>query len=141
VSSIPIAEGLFTWPDDESRLIGSCCTSCGTTTFPKQQSCPKCAGSDTVEQLLSRIGTLWSYTVQGFRPKPPYNGPAEFEPYGVGYVELPGEVMVETRLTENDPDVLEIGETMELVVVPYRRDDEGNDVVTFAFKRASRKEG
>lgn len=94
-----------------------------------------------MEQVLSRIGTLWSYTVQGFRPKPPYNGPAEFEPYGVGYVELPGEVMVETRLTENDPDVLEIGETMELVVVPYRRDDEGNDVVTFAFERASRKEG
>ena len=27
----------------------------------------------------------------------------EFEPYGVGYVELPGEVRVEARLTESDP--------------------------------------
>ena len=90
-----------------------------------------------MDQLLSRTGTLWSYTVQGFRPKSPYNGPDEFEPYGVGYVELPGEVMVEARLTENDPDVLEIGDPMELVVVPFRRDDDGNDVVTFAFKRVA----
>ena len=27
----------------------------------------------------------------------------DFEPYGVGYVELPGEVRVEARLTEADP--------------------------------------
>jgi uncharacterized OB-fold protein len=141
VGCIPIAEGLFTWPDDAPRLIGSRCTSCGTTIFPKQQSCPKCAGPDTVEQLLSRSGTLWSYTVQGFRPKSPYNGPDEFEPYGVGYVELPGEVMVEARLTENDPDVLEVGDRMELVVVPFRRDDDGNDVVTFAFKRVAAGRG
>jgi uncharacterized protein len=140
VSSIPVAEGLFTWPSDAPRLIGSRCTACGTTTFPKQGSCPKCAGSDTEQQLLSRTGSLWSYTVQGFRPKEPYNGPEEFEPYGVGYVELPGEVMVEARLTENDPDALEIGAPMELVVVPFRRDDDGNDIVTFAFQVVGARE-
>jgi uncharacterized OB-fold protein len=134
VTSIPVAEGLFTWPSEEPRLIGSRCLACGTTTFPQQPSCPKCAGSATEERLLSRTGSLWSFTVQGFRPKSPYNGPDEFEPYGVGYVELPGEVMVEARLTESDPAALAIGAVMELDVVPFRRDEDGNDIVTFAFR-------
>ena len=55
-------------------------------------------------------------------------------PFGVGYVELPGEVKVEARLTESDPDVLRLGMEMELVVLPFRTDDDGNEVVTFAFR-------
>ena len=58
----------------------------------------------------------------------------EFEPYGVGYIELPGQVVVEARLTESDPDQLAIGSPMELVIVPFRHDDDGNEVVTFAFR-------
>ena len=53
-------------------------------------------------------------------------------PYGVGYVELADGVRIETRLTRMDG--LEIGIEMELVVVPFRTDDEGNEVVTFAFR-------
>ena len=41
---------------------------------------------------------------------------------------------VETRLTENDPEKLAHGMEMELVVVPFRTDDDGNEVVTFAFR-------
>jgi uncharacterized OB-fold protein len=133
--SHPVAEGLVTWPADEPRLIGSTCPACGTTTFPAQRTCPRCTGDGMEETLLHRTGTLWSYTVQGFRPpSPPYDGPEEFEPYGVGYIELPGQVIVEARLTENDPDRLEIGMRMELVVVPYRRDGAGDNVLTFAFR-------
>ena len=58
-------------------------------------------------------------------------------PFGVGYVELPGEVKVETRLTESDPDVLTLGMEMELMLVPFRTDDDGNEVVTFAFRPVS----
>ena len=56
----------------------------------------------------------------GFPPKsPPYPGTAgDFVPYGVGYVELPGQVRVEARLTESDPAKLRIGMEMELVLVP-----------------------
>ena len=41
---------------------------------------------------------------------------------------------METRLTECDPDVLANGMEMELVIVPFRTDDDGNEVVTFAFR-------
>ena len=56
-----------------------------------------------------------------------------FVPFGVGYVELPGQVRVETRLTECDPAALVEGMEMELAVIPSRTDDEGNEVVTFGF--------
>ena len=135
---LPVAEGLFTGPADEPRLIGGRCRSCGTITFPKQGSCPRCTGSEVEEHLLDRRGTLWTFTVQGFPPKPPYAGPEAFTPYGVGYVELAGQVLVESRLTEHDPARLAIGAEMELVIVPFRRDDSGNDVVTFAFRPVTR---
>jgi uncharacterized OB-fold protein len=123
----PVADGLFTWPADQPRLIGSRCRECGVVTFPAQRSCPRCTSVDVEERLLGRTGTLYTWTVQGFRPKPPSAGPEEFEPYGVGYVELPGEVLVETRLTVADPDRLRIGMAVELVVVPF------GDQVTYAF--------
>jgi uncharacterized OB-fold protein len=82
---------------------------------------------------LGRRGTLWTWTIQCFPPKsPPYAGTAEdFEPYGVGYVELPGEVRVEARLTEADPARLRIGMPMELVLVPAPGD---GGALTFAFR-------
>ncbi len=49
-------------------------------------------------------------------------------------MELPGEVKVEARLTENDPTRLQVGMEMELTVVPLALDEEGNEVVTFAFR-------
>jgi uncharacterized OB-fold protein len=137
MARVPVAEGIFTWPSDEPRLIGSRCRACAIVTFPAQRSCPRCASTEMDEQLLSRRGRLWAWTTQQFPPPaPPYAGPtgADFAPFGIGYVELPGEVKVETRLTTADPDALAPGMEMELVLVPFRTDDEGNEVVTFAFR-------
>ena len=136
-TAVPIAEGLFTWPSDQPSLIGASCRVCGTTTFPAQGSCPRCTAEEMEEQRLHRTGTLWSFTVQGFRPKDPYRGPTEFRPYGVGYVELAGQTIVESLLTTDDPGVLEIGMPMELVIVPFPTEAGGgdrDDVVTFAFR-------
>jgi uncharacterized OB-fold protein len=103
----------------EPVLLGSECRKCDTVTFPRQAACPRCTSTDVTERRLARRGTLWSWTIQRFRPKsPPYTGPEEFHPYGVGYIELPGEVRVEARLTEADPAKLEIGMEMELTLVP-----------------------
>lgn len=137
-SRIPVSEGVFTWPSDEPRLLGSRCVTCGNHTFPVQSGCPKCTGTETEVVELARRGTLWTWTVQGFPPKaPPYAGDADpktFRPFGVGYVELPGEVKVEARLTESDPERLHIGMEMELVIVPLAIDADGNEVVTYAFQ-------
>ncbi len=135
MARVPIAEGIFTWPSDEPRLIGSRCAACEIVTFPTQESCPRCAATEMAEHLLSRNGRLWAWTTQEVPPpSPPYAGPTgdAFVPYGVGYVELADDVRVETRLTETEG--LTTGMEMELVLVPFRVDDDGNEVVTFAFR-------
>lgn len=88
--------------------------------------------------LLSRHGTLWSWTVQRFRPKtPPYIGPdpATFRPYAVGYVEFPEGIIVEGRI---DVDVesgrLQIGTLMETTVIPLFTDCDGRPVQIYAFR-------
>jgi uncharacterized OB-fold protein len=126
-----VSDGLFVETGGEVRLIGSECERCGVVTFPRQGSCPRCTSTEVHERLLARRGTLWSWTIQCFAPKsPPYAvlDSAGFEPYGVGYVELPGEVRVEARLTVAGQ--LEIGMPMELTMIPAPGLD---DVVTFAF--------
>jgi uncharacterized OB-fold protein len=131
----PVAEGLFTWPSDDPQLIGSRCVTCGVVSFPAQESCPSCTGTSVERHLLHRSGTLWTWTVQGFRPKsPPYEGPVEFDPYPVGYVELPGEVKVETLLVDVTPTQLQIGMAMELAIVPFRSSVTDEPLVTFAFR-------
>ena len=137
----PVGEGLFTWPDDP-RLIGSRCQTCGAVSFPEQNSCARCTSTDVVRHLLSRTGTLWTWTVQGFRPKsPPYEGPAAFEPYPVGYVELPGEVKVETLLVDVAPEDLRIGMEMELAIVPFASSVTEEPLVTFAFRPIGPSDG
>jgi uncharacterized OB-fold protein len=46
---------------------------------------------------------------------------------------LPGQLKVETRLTVNDPAQIEIGMEMEMVLVPLYTNEDGDEVVTFAF--------
>jgi uncharacterized OB-fold protein len=136
VVRIPVAEGLFTWPDQRPRLIGSRHRATGEVSFPARSD------ADAENVLLSRTGTLFTWTTQQFvPPAPPYAGTTDrelFEPNAVGYVELEEGILIEGRLTERDPGRLAIGLEMELVVVPFRveRGSEGNpdrEVVTFAF--------
>jgi uncharacterized OB-fold protein len=123
----PVAEGLFTWPSEEPRLIGS--QRDGVLSFPAR------AGEEEV--LLALRGTLWGFTTQQFRPpSPPYDGndtPETFQPYALGYVELPGQLMVQARFTECDPEKLRIGQEMELTIVPYTVRPDGTEVLTYAF--------
>ena len=106
-------------------------------TFPRPVSCARCGSVEVDEHLLPRRGTLWTFTTQEFRPKAPYKGPedpdTDWQPYGVGYVDLGNAIRVESRLTESDPAELHIGMEMELRIVPFGTDEEGNELVNFAF--------
>jgi len=137
LEQVPIGEGLFTWPADQPQLIGSRCASCDAHTFPRQKGCPRCSSTEMEETLLASRGTLWTWTTQGFRPKtPPYGGPETeetFTPFLLGYVELPGQLKVETRLVDVEFEQLRLGLEMELAIVPFRRDG-GTEIVTFAFR-------
>ncbi len=125
---IPVRSGLFV---DESspRLIGSKCTSCGAHHFPSHDTCPYCATDGPVAVELSGAGRLWSWTAVT-APPPGYLGDV---PYGMGIVELTEGIRVIGRLTEADPGRLQLGQDMHLEVVVLHTDDQGADVVTYAF--------
>lgn len=132
----PVAEGLFVERADGPRLIGGRRKADGRIVFPMPTGA-EAEAFDAVE--LNPEGRLWSYTVQRFRPKPPYNGPGDdrsFKPYAVGYVELPGEVIVESRLAVDDFDRLAIGMPMRLTTEVFRQAPDGADILTYAFRAA-----
>lgn len=87
------------------------------------------------DEALPERGTVWSWTVQEFAPKPPYRAPgAEFEPFVLGYVDL-GDVLVESRLDVSRGEV-RIGLPVRLATIPAYTDDDGADVHTYAFVAA-----
>ncbi|MYR05641.1 DNA-binding protein [Gordonia sp. SID5947] len=133
-----LAPEISTWPDQNPQLIGTRCATCEFTAFPAQDTCPKCSSRDTSDVRLPRSGTLVAWTVQGFPPGAPYIGATgkDFVPFGVGLVQLDDVVRVEARLTENDPAKLQFGQAVELTMIPFATDDDGDEIYTFAFAPA-----
>ena len=128
----PIAEGLFEESQNGPRLIGGRRKSDGKVVFPLPNG-PEANNFDPIR--LSPEGTLWSFTVQRFRPKsPPYAGAddeASFQPYALGYIELP-EVIVEGRIETDDFAALKVGQPMRLKLVPFAR--VGGEALSYAFE-------
>lgn len=132
----PVAENLFRGEGRETRLLAGRSRANGRLRFPFPHGADA-PDFDMVE--LAQEGALWSYTVQRFRPKTPYNGDGEeqdFKPYGVGYVELPGQLIVETRILADDFSKLTIGEPMQITTEAYRTGPAGEPVLTYAFRPA-----
>ncbi len=130
----PIAEGLFR-QGPPPCLIGGRRKADGRMVFPM----PNGAEEALFEAVpLKTEGALWSFTVQRFRPKsPPYAGAdteQTFKPYAIGYVELEGEVIVETRIVVDDFSTLKIGQPMRLILEPFGKDAVGAPMVTYAFE-------
>lgn len=131
-----LAPDVSTWPAENAQLIGSRCDACSATTWPRQDRCPRCSGPDMTELLLPRRGTLIAFTTQGFVPKLPYAGgetAESFQPFGMGLIQLGDEVRVEARLTEADPAVLGTVKDVELVFVPFFTEEDGTEIITWAF--------
>jgi uncharacterized OB-fold protein len=128
-----VAQNVFIGRDRSTRLLAGRSAVDGTYRFPLPVG-PGAAAYEVVE--LGPSGTLWSFTVQRFRPKPPFNGrggEAEFRPFAVGYVEFLGQLIVEGRIVVDDFATLRIGQAMILTTEAYRDDPEGQPVLTYAF--------
>jgi uncharacterized protein len=128
-----VAPNLVRGVGGAARLLGARSREDGRIVFPM----PTGPEAERFEECtLADLGTLWSYTVQRFAPKTPYDGPsdASFKPYAIGYVELAGQVIVEARLDTADFAGLRIGMPMRLTLLPYRLDSAGAEVFTYAFR-------
>lgn len=117
----------------EPHLMGGRLPS-GEIVFPM----PRGDSARDVEPVkLSRQGRLWSWTSQDFLPKEPYEGwgsgegegPPDFKPFLLGYIELPGEVIVESRIVDANLEDLNLGMPMEFCITPF-----SDSQCTFAYR-------
>jgi uncharacterized protein len=130
---VPAIEGWFTM-DAEPHLLGLRDPGSGSYFFPKDvaiSAVPGRAGAPLEEVPLSRTGRLWSYTTNHYQPPDPYVSPDPFVPYTVAAVELADERMVVLgQLAPGvDPERLELGMEMELVLDTLFEDEQAEHVV------------
>ena len=129
-----VADNLMSGEGASLRLLACRSKATGRLRFP----CPEALGDDDEIVRLHPRGRLWTFTVQRFAPKAPYDGeadPAKFKPYAVGYIELDGQLIVESRIICPTPEDLRIGDEMVLTTEAYRFDESG-EVLTYAFRPA-----
>lgn len=128
----PVAVEVFE-TDPVLRLIGGKDRASGRVVFPLPTQDP------AFDRLyLPGSGTLWSYTIQRFAPKaPPYKGIEPFQPFAVGYVELPGACIVESRLSVPHFEDLHLGMPMQLTTQLLYIDAAAQHVMTYAFRPQS----
>ncbi|KBZ61170.1 OB-fold domain-containing protein [Mycobacterium marseillense] len=137
-----IAEGLFRVDGERAVLFASRRRSSGAVKFPAER--PELFDGDPeiqedIESIeLSTEGTLYTYTTQEFAPPLPYKGnrePKAFQPYVVGFVELPEGVLVETLIVGANAAELRIGQSLVSTTTTLETAD-GQSLATFAFRPA-----
>jgi uncharacterized OB-fold protein len=128
-----LEEGYFTVPGDGEgppRLLGSYSPAAELHFFPRRRRCPV-SQEPVVDVELSPQGVLysWTYVVSPWMGK---NRMGDLEGHGVGQVDLPEGVRVQTIL-RGDMGDWEIGMPMALELYPVLQDDDGTDLLTFRF--------
>lgn len=123
--------------NDTDGLVGSQCSKCSEYFFPQVTSCANCSSDKINPVALGSRAQLWSWTIQSFLPKAPYNSgetAEDFSPYGVGLVQLDCGLIVKTRLRIG-ASKFDIGEPVTLEIVPFNTSGDG-PAHTFQFRRS-----
>jgi uncharacterized OB-fold protein len=128
MAQVAIQPGLFTNPP-EPRLLAGQCESCEERHFPTAEFCPYCSSDAVSRTEVGATGTLYLHTVVNNAP-PGYAGPV---PYGFGLVDLPEGLRVVTRLVASDLGTFRTGMAMHLTVGPLFEDENGNEVLSWAY--------
>lgn len=125
----PAVDGWYA-AEPEPHLIGSRCTTCGTTVFPPTRATcpdPSCEGEEFEPAPLPRTATVWSWTTNHYPPPPPAVSSDPFVPYTVVAAALDGlgTIVLGRLVPDADPAALRIGARVEVEVAP----DVGGELV------------
>jgi len=135
---IPVEAGLFDYPVEKDRhpaLLGNRCNSCEKRFFPKRTRCPYCLEQGKMENItLDRQGIIYACTVVHIP------SPAGIKaPYAYGYVDIPVDnLRVFALFTGDDPFSFYMGQKVELVLEPIKKNKEGQQIIGYKFKPAKK---
>lgn len=134
--NVPVIEGLLD-VTDEVGLIASVCTACEAIYLPQTSRChdPLCSGVDIETRLVGHSGVLLSWTRQIYEPPAPFRMQG-WSPHLIGLVEIENGLQVIGMLATDDESVLGYRADMVLTTRSLYRNDDGDDVVTYAFAPA-----
>ena len=106
----------------EAELRVQCCSNCGSARMPPRPMCPNCQNLESVWELLSGNGTIWSFCVPHGPLLPAYSALA---PYNLIIVEIPehpairfcGNLVASPNgaINEIDHAGIRIGESVQVV--------------------------
>ncbi len=134
---VPIEAGFFRIDDDPAAppvLLGSRCSQCGETFFPRRPVCASCLARGTDDVELGTRGTLYTWTYVHF---PLFNAKrADQGGYGVGQVDLPEGPRVMSVLS-GGPDDFHVGMEMQIELETLRENKQGEEVVIYRFRPAA----
>lgn len=113
-------------------LLGTRCEDCGTLYYPQVVSCrnPECKGKHVVPARIAGRGTLYSFTIQRYRP-PALFALEPWHPYALGLVDVEDGLRV-MGIVDAPPEDIRIGMPLRLSTL-VSNDDAGNAVVTHSF--------
>lgn len=137
---VPVLPGCYQM-EAPGRLIGNKCKACGDFFFPQALGCrnPNCRCNDLEEHLFSTKGELWGFTTHFYKGPAPYVAPEPFVPYTIVVAKLKEEkLMVAGQLAKDcDPETLEKGMDMELIIESLYEDADGTEHVMWKWKPAA----
>jgi uncharacterized OB-fold protein len=124
---VAAVEGLFTLDEEEPHLIGGKVAGRESYCFPKDLGGSDPAGAGEIEEvLLSRRGTIWSFSDSQYPPPPPFPITEPYQPVTIAAVELEKEKMVVLGQVADGFSAadLEVGMAVELVLGTLYEDDD-----------------
>ena len=128
----PVADDVWTAPfwaaAREHRLVVAQCAVCARFRIPPTPFCPSCTSQSLDWPELPGTASLFTYTIVRHAVVPALTSAV---PYVVGLVELDGApgVRLVTNIVDCDPDVLRVGDPLEVVW-----DDLGDDRTVPRFR-------
>ncbi len=134
--SVPVIEGLLDIAG-EVGLLASVCITCDTIYLPQTSRChdPLCLGVEVETCLVGRTGVLLSWTRQVYQPPAPFRMD-NWSPHLIGLIEIESGLQVMGMLATDDEAALAYLGAMVLTTRSLYLNDDGDDVVTYAFAPA-----
>jgi len=113
----------------DMRLYGSRCSSCGLVQYPQARVCLACKRREQLEPVkLNKTGKIFTFTVD-------YLAANLDHPMGMAVVDLDGGGRVYVQTTDCVPDDVKVGAAVELT---FRRLHEGGDNYNYYWKARPR---
>lgn len=133
---VPFADGFLDGDLNDSinlRLAGSRCNTCGIALFGQRLRCENCSSNKVEYERFSRMGSVYSFTIQRYPPPMPHALGDQWAPRVLAWIDLSDNGPRVLGPIIGDISLISIGTKVVSVCRPSWVDDKGRQVVAYEF--------